>query len=356
MVVFAGAQFWSISTIAAGLVPGVSWLFVARSGVGIGEASLIPAAYTLIGDKFPKDRLNRALSIFAMGPKLGQSIALAGGGMVIALAQVIAAQGWPLVGGVDSWRLVFVIIGGIGLLLGLLPLTFAEPVRGALATASPDEAPPGSLLDYISKHRLFVVCLLVGFTLVSVAGQAMYAWVPTYMERVFRWPAARFGPVLGAASLAAAAALFVHGFALDLLVRRGVTNANLKYYIALLMGAVPIVIVAFVTSNVWIFIVLLAAFQIVALPWMLFFSSTVQFVIPKEIRGRFTALALSIFSVVGLAGSPLAVASLTDFVFRDPMKLGWSLAIVCAVACAGGCLALWGAMSQLHKATVHPSR
>jgi MFS family permease len=67
-VVFGGLVFWSLSTMAAGLTRSFTSLFGARMGVGIGEAALMPAAYSLIADKFPVKRMTTAMSIFGMGP------------------------------------------------------------------------------------------------------------------------------------------------------------------------------------------------------------------------------------------------------------------------------------------------
>jgi MFS family permease len=96
-VVFGGIIFWSVATVLTGLSKGFPMLFAARMGVGAGEASLQPAAYSLIADKFPKERMTTALSIFGMGPKVGTAFAFGVGGWVISYA---AAHGGML----GAWR------------------------------------------------------------------------------------------------------------------------------------------------------------------------------------------------------------------------------------------------------------
>ena len=98
-------------------------------GVGVGEASLSPSAYSLISDYFPPERRSTAMSVYSMGIYIGSGLALVLGGLVIKLASGRTDLILPLVGTVRSWQLVFFIVGLPGLLVALLLLTIREPVR-----------------------------------------------------------------------------------------------------------------------------------------------------------------------------------------------------------------------------------
>ena len=77
---------WSTFTAGCGLVTNFAQLLLMRIGVGVGEASLSPAAYSLITDYFPPERRSTAQGIYATGIFIGGGIALAVGGTVIGWA------------------------------------------------------------------------------------------------------------------------------------------------------------------------------------------------------------------------------------------------------------------------------
>jgi MFS family permease len=114
-IVAAGVALWSLMTAAGAGARSFSSLFLARMGVGIGEATLSPAAFSLLSDYHPRERLASALSIFSMGIFFGSGLALIVGGLII--------------GAVGSWRLTFLLVGLPGLLAALLALTIREPAR-----------------------------------------------------------------------------------------------------------------------------------------------------------------------------------------------------------------------------------
>src|SRR5262245_37061055 len=114
-LVAAGIFCWSLMTALCATARGFWTLFAARMGVGVGEATLSPSAFSLLSDYFPKERLGTALSVFSMGIFVGSGLALIIGGLVI--------------GAVGSWRLTFLIVGLPGLLATLLVFTLKEPLR-----------------------------------------------------------------------------------------------------------------------------------------------------------------------------------------------------------------------------------
>src|SRR5690606_4834207 len=74
---------WSLATIFCGLATNFSQLFVARMLVGVGEAALAPAAYSLIADVYAVERRGRAYAIYTMGMYLGAGLAFAIGGSLV---------------------------------------------------------------------------------------------------------------------------------------------------------------------------------------------------------------------------------------------------------------------------------
>ena len=66
-IIAAGIAFWSLATIACGLSRNFLQMFLARIGVGAGEAALTPATYSMLSDMFPRETLGRAIGTYSMG-------------------------------------------------------------------------------------------------------------------------------------------------------------------------------------------------------------------------------------------------------------------------------------------------
>jgi len=128
-LVALGLGFWSLMTAASGFSRNFSELTVARIGVGVGEASATPAAYSMLSDYFPKSLRATALSIYSSGIYLGGGLALFVGGRVVgywdATYQASAA---PL--GLTGWQATFILVGLPGLLMALWVRSLREPKRG----------------------------------------------------------------------------------------------------------------------------------------------------------------------------------------------------------------------------------
>lgn len=139
-----GLSIWSGMTALSGFAGSFGALAVARVGVGIGEASASPAAYSLIGDWFPKEKRATALSIYSSGIFIGAGLSFAISGVVVeGWNKAYAGGGAPL--GLAGWQAAFLIIGIPGLLLAALILTLREPPRGladGILTKGPREPHP----------------------------------------------------------------------------------------------------------------------------------------------------------------------------------------------------------------------
>ena len=82
-IIVAGITLWCLATIACGLASSFAGLFIARMFVGVGEATLSPAAFSMIADYFPPERRARAMSVFSTGVFVGSGLALILGGAAI---------------------------------------------------------------------------------------------------------------------------------------------------------------------------------------------------------------------------------------------------------------------------------
>ena len=123
-----GLAVWSAMTAFSGLARNGLQLTLARIGVGVGEATASPCAYSLISDYFPRDKRATALAIYSSGIFIGGGLSLfIGGAIVDSWNQNFPGGHWGLVG----WQVAFMAVGLPGLLLALLVSTLREPQRGA---------------------------------------------------------------------------------------------------------------------------------------------------------------------------------------------------------------------------------
>src|SRR5579859_4422023 len=185
-VIAAGVFTWSIMAALCGVARTATQLFLARVGVGIGEAALSPSAYSIITDSFPRARLGRAFAIYTIGIPIGAGIALLIGGIIVGM---VSGAGdhyvLPLLGEVRAWQLVFIVTGAPGLLLPLLLLTFREPARRGLLAGKAGHATIGEVVEYAWLHRKFYSLHFLALALLALAGYAVGAWLPTALHRAY---------------------------------------------------------------------------------------------------------------------------------------------------------------------------
>lgn len=125
-----GLTLWSAMTAASGFAYNQLTLTLARMGVGVGEATASPTAYSLISDYFPKRQKATALAIYSSGLYLGGGVSLFIGALILEGWNKAYPAGGPL--GLVGWQAAFLAVGIPGLLLALWVASLREPVRGAM--------------------------------------------------------------------------------------------------------------------------------------------------------------------------------------------------------------------------------
>jgi len=159
-----GLTLWSVMTALSGLAGSYGQLAVARIGVGIGEASASPAAYSLLVDYFPARRRALALAIYSSGLMVGGGLALPLGGWVAhTWSSAYAPGSAPF--GLAGWQAAFLAVGLPGLLLALWVWTLREPARGL----ADGYAAPVRRAGAWREFALDVAAVLPPFTLWSVS-------------------------------------------------------------------------------------------------------------------------------------------------------------------------------------------
>lgn len=131
-LIVIGMAIWVVATAAGGYVTGFVSLFVARMFVGVGEAALSPAAYSMLADYFPPERRARAMSIYTSGVYIGSATAFIVGGLVIQATSQAGEVVFPLLGSFKPWQAAFIFVALPGIPLVALMYTVREPLRRGL--------------------------------------------------------------------------------------------------------------------------------------------------------------------------------------------------------------------------------
>ncbi|MFD2580114.1 MFS transporter [Novosphingobium colocasiae] len=191
-IVAIGIVVWSVMTAACGLARNFTHLFLARVGVGAGEAALSPAAYSLISDSFPARRLPLALSIYNCAIYLGAGLATIIGGAIIS---AMPATTVPVIGHLEPWQAVFIVIGLPGVLVAALVLTLREPRRTRVKAGAVNGF--ADTRRYFFAHLRTYGLLMLAASMLTLVWNAPLAWYPTYLMRVFGWTTAEVGSRFG---------------------------------------------------------------------------------------------------------------------------------------------------------------
>ncbi|ARU87491.1 MFS transporter [Pseudomonas sp. M30-35] len=326
-----GVLFWSAATAACGMAR-LYWQFLlCRIGVGVGEAALSPAAYSLIADSFPQERRATAISVYSMGVYLGSGLAFLLGGLVIKFASAQGDVMLPVLGEVRPWQLIFIVLGAAGVLFTLLMLAVKEPARrGAGAGVV---VPLSQVASYIRKNRRTVLCHNFGFAGLAFAGYGSAAWVPTFYIRTYGWDASHVGIVYGSIVAVFGCLGIVFGGRLaDWMTKRGRTDANMRVGLYAAIGSVPFVLgFPLMESAFWASVLMAPTVFCLSMPFGVA-PAAIQEIMPNSMRGQASAIYLFVITLLGLGIGPTAVALVTDYVFADDNALRYSLLIVTLVA------------------------
>jgi len=335
-----GVVVWSVMTALCGTARQYWQLLIARIGVGVGEAALSPAAYSMIADYFPPAKRATAISVYSMGIYIGSGLAFLVGGLVI---QFVTAQGeivLPLVGATRPWQVVFFVLGGAGLLFSLAFLLVREPPRHGVKVGE-SAATLGELWAHLKLNRRTVLCHNLGFSALAFCSYGTGAWIPTFFIRTFGWTPGEVGLVYGLVAMFAGSGGVIFGGRLaDRWMRQGIADASLRVGIWAAVLLVPFsVIYLLMPSGKLAAVFMVPLVFLVAMPFGAA-PAAIQEIMPNRLRGQASAIYLFLVNLVGLGLGPTAVALVTDYVFHDDLAVRYSMIIIGSSACAVAALVL----------------
>ncbi|WP_374571252.1 MFS transporter [Phenylobacterium sp.] len=333
VVIIAGVVIWSLSTAACGYADSFAALFMARIGVGVGEAAFAPAAVSMIADSFAPNRRGLAIGLLLTGMSVGSGMAIVIGGGLLEIANGGAFAGLPLLGALAPWRAVLVALGLAGTAPVLLLLTLREPLRQETEA----ERAHGTLrlADVLAGFRSRAVVLAPLYAAVAIVSAGDFSiqnWTPALLSRRFGFSPGEIAGTLGLVSiLVGGAGTVLGGYLSDRQGARGgdpqrIRVAMLAATAGLLGAAIALASTgaqAIACFGIWIFMSAISGTIGI---------TVLQNVVPNKMRGIGTAAVSFCNVIMGMAAGTALTAVLTDHVFRDPLSVGLSMTTVTGTA------------------------
>lgn len=349
-IVAAGLVMWSLFTTGCGLAKNFLQMALMRIGVGIGEASLSPSAFSMIADSFPPERRATAMSVYSMAIYIGTGLASLLGGVVIKLASRQEMWSLPILGHIRPWQTIFFAVGLPGLLLVPVLFTIAEPVRRGLKHAASPGLPFREVLAYVKQNRWTFLCHNFGISFVSLAVNGSASWMPTMFQRVHHWSAADSGIRYGIAVVIFGTLGSVSGgrFA-DYLRERGYRDASMRVMWLAAMGNLPFSLCLALIPDPWVAYCFLFPSQFFTSAPYGVAAAAITEIMPNSMRGQAAASYIFVNTLVGLGLGPTAVALVTDYVFHNDIRVNYSLALVTTCALTTAAILLRFGLPQFVK-------
>ncbi len=301
-VIAISVTIWSIMTAACGAAQNFSQLFLARFGVGIGEAGGSPPAHSIVSDIFPAHQRATALSVYSLGVYGGILVGTVGGAYLVQFF---------------DWRIAFVVVGLPGIFLALLVrFVIKEPPRG-MAEARKDVAPPGFfrvvgfLWERKSFRHLSFACALHAFVTYGMGN-----FMPLFLGRVHGMPILDVGLYYGLiAGIGGLAGTFFGGWMSD---RMANNTGDKTWYVWIpfisTLLAIPFALITFLLMPTGITAAFSYLLPVFAGGWYLApcIAST-HFLVGIRMRAMASAVLLFVLNLIGLGLGPMLTGFVSDY-------------------------------------------
>ena len=330
-LIAAGITAWSIMTMLCGFAQSYGLLFLARVGVGVGEATLSPSAYSFLSDSFDKIRLPRAMSVYGLGLFIGAGLALIIGGEVIGAVEKWGSVAVPLAGALRSWHLVFLIVGIPGLLVAAWISTLREPARTGLLPAAQGRFPLSEVWAFMADKPLMAVALFLGAALFSAQAYAD-SWYPTLFMRLWGWKVQDAGRIVGASSLIAGPiGMIFAGWLSSRWIAQGKVDACLRITAWAALGITLPATLLPIAPNPTVMAALLFPFKFFIGFTPVLIPAALQMVAPNQIRAQLGAMFLFATGLIGVTGGPILPAFLSEYAFSGAYALPHALSVTATI-------------------------
>eukprot|EP00117_Sycon_ciliatum_P028397 scpid29311/ scgid5891/ Protein spinster homolog 1; Protein not really started; Spinster-like protein len=307
-VLAVGLTFWSIMVFATGFVKTTWQLYLTRMGLGIGEATCTPVAFSMLSDFFPPHLRALALSCYMSGVYFGGATAYGLGALSDQLC----------------WTWLFRIFGIAGfIMLPAIFIVLREPER-----RRDDIVPKESAADPDANYTLLetaktlfkcppFIALCVAASVRNLGGYSLGSWLATFYRVHYDQSAEQYGATVALVSLFGGLLGSMGGGLLaDMLSARG---AHWKAYVIAVSQviATPCIIGVFIAPTATASYGILFLAYLTAETWLGCAGAVVQDIMPRAVRCQASAVYVAISTLIGCLG-PLGISAILDTDACDP--------------------------------------
>jgi len=335
-MIAAGLAVWSLFSGLTGFADGFWQIFACRVMVGVGEATLGPAALSLLSDYFPLRLRATVSAIYSSG-------IAAGGGIAFFLG------GW--IGQTLGWRWAFYLLGFPGLLLCLLVLSLREVQRGRTevltntlahgATNQPtgDEVTASDWRIIFRSVPLRFHCL--GYALFALAANSLTIWGPAFFTRVHGMDIATIGFMAGTLSIVGGVTgTILGGYVADRFRSRG-RGGRMLFTACGALAAIPLWLILLFNNTPALLVITVLFMYGIALMWLGPAAADVHDIVGPQLRGLGIGVYFFTVNVIGYGIGPPLMGKVNDVlgVTTDPQQMRYSL-LIAPLACLFSALLL----------------
>ena len=291
--------FWSAMTAVCGLAQNFWQLFLARLGVGVGEAGGVAPAYSIVADYFPPHQRARALGVYSFGVPIGSALGIVFGGVIASLI---------------DWRMAFIVVGVAGIALApIFKLVVREPARGRFDAggSSRTAASFAEVMRMLLSKRSFWG-LSFGASASSMMGYGMFFWLPSFFVRSYQLTLLEASLYYGAILLVGGiAGIWLGGSLAD---RFGADKRRMYAIIPAVafLATIPFYVGAVTSDSLAISFVLFLVPTALGLVWLGPVLSSIQHVVPPHMRATASAVFLFVNNLIGIGLGTVALGALSD--------------------------------------------
>lgn len=293
---------WSVMTALCGLATGFATLFLARMGVGIGEAGSSPPSQALVSDYFPPEKRSFALGILFLYVPLGFLVGFLLGGWINQFF---------------GWRTALMVVGLPGLLLALIVyFTLKEPVRGFSERTAASSQKPSSLLDTIRYFlsRRSLRHLPLGGAVHGIGAWGAAVWLPAYFMRTHGMTSGEIGTWLALTfGICGSLGTVLGGRIADFLVARNRDSRWYAWFSALtILSTVPFVFLAFLWPTPTVALLFYSVPILLGHMYLGPVLGSIQSLAGIHRRATAAAIYLFLANLVSMGGGPLIIGAISD--------------------------------------------
>ena len=326
-IIAVAVSIWSVMTALCGAAQTFGQLFLARFGVGVGEAGGSPPSHSIVSDIFPAEQRATALSIYSLGVYGGILVGTVGGAYLVQYF---------------DWRTAFVVVGLPGILLAIIVrLVIKEPPRGMIE-ARKDVQPPGffKVVQFLWERKSFrhlaLACALHAFVTYGMGN-----FMPLFLGRVHNMSILDIGWYYGLiAGIGGLAGTLFGGWSADYMTKK---TGNKNWYIWIpfisTIIAIPFALTTFLLMPDGYIAVYSYFIPVFFGGWYLgpCIAST-HFLVGIRMRAMASAVLFFVLNLIGLGFGPMLTGFVSDYLTPEygveGLRYAMSITVLFNIWCA----------------------